>query len=808
MPTPAVVPRSPFVPRTAQPPYSDVANSTRAKLDQLGLTALRAMVNVEPYSSSDLGGDPSDDEPPSLPSASPSDDDDPEDPDYPRAKKEKKKKKSRCHRSQNAKAVATSKIVVNLPEFTRKSLSRFAENFVRFLRMTGQTHASGRVKCDLLLQCCKTKYLGKQVKQIVTKSATFGKVLVAPERQYPSYETDLSIRTEIQNLGMLPNNPKAARITELLADLDHWVGRLTPGSYGSDELLFWLVAKIPTSVWDECRAKAERKARTLTYQDLSVLLHELALQKESDQHLDAYRPGGGGSRSHGNGYQGPRPGQKTTPKHARIMGNVQEVFWCDARDEHGHLQHAPDGDQRDCFVVQGKKQETNTGSKPNMESTLEKIASCRYKTEMEKRSGFWQVDLTPNAQELLAFIGPQGRVFKWKVMPFGVANAPVLFQELMNKILSIIRRTTKVQELISRGAEMEAHIDDVCLGTNTQGDHLILLGEVFAVCQENHTRLKLEKCEFRQETMQYLGFDIGYGWWTPAASKAKPLMDATVRHEDAKKGLHDVRIFIGACNFTYTSAILTDLIKKSTAWRWGPKEQQAFDELKNKVVNAKCLGVPRAQEEMILVTNASNVGGGGTLFQWQALEKEEYDSAITQWGTDGLNRDGSPKHSYPDDKWVLVPLGQWNWKSNQARGNYSTYEQELLAGMLVLSSQARLLRSNPVVWLCDQEPVRTFQKGPPPEKAKLRRWSTYLSQLRLTVHHIQGVKNEFADYISRNNFNDLIGARSEALAKEAFSRMDVHLDLNMTIIRPLDGLQQAEYLKEFGDIYKRLEKRL
>ena len=128
--------------------------------------------------------------------------------------------------------------------------------------------------------------------------------------------------------------------------------------------------------------------------------------------------------------------------------------------------------------------------------------------------------------------------------------------------------------------------------------------------------------------------------------------------------------------------------------------------------------------------------------------------------------------------------------------------------MLVLSSQARLLGSNPVVWLCDQEPVRSFQKGPPPEKAKPQRWWTYLSQLRLTVHHIQGVKNECADYISRNNFDVLIGARSEALAKEAFSRMDVHLDLNMTMIRPLDGLQQSEYLKEFGDIYKRLEKRL
>ena len=139
------------------------------------------------------------------------------------------------------------------------------------------------------------------------------------------------------------------------------------------------------------------------------------------------------------------------------------------------------------------------------------------------------------------------------------------------------------------------------------------MGEFFAVCQENHTRIKLEKCEFMQETMQYLGFNIGYGWWTRAASKAKPLMDAKVRHEDPKKGLHDVRRFIGACNFyrchiknfPYTSAILTDLIKKSTTCRWGPQEQQAFDELKDKVASAKCLGLPRAQGEIILVTDSA-----------------------------------------------------------------------------------------------------------------------------------------------------------------------------------------------------------
>ena len=282
MPTPAAIPRSPFVPRTAQPPYSHVANSTRAELDRLGLTALRAMVDVEPYGSIDLGGDPSDDEPPSMTSASPSEDDDPEDPENPSGKKKKKKSKTRRpegRRSQEAKAIATSKIVVSLREFTGKDLSEFPENFGRFLRLTSQTHVSGRVKCDLLLQCCKTKYLEKQVRQIVTKSATFADVLVALERQYPTYETDLSIRAEIQNLAVLPNNPKPGRVSELLADLDHSAGRLTPGSYSSDDLLFWLVAKLPRELWDECRSTAERKARALHYEDLCILLLELVLEK-------------------------------------------------------------------------------------------------------------------------------------------------------------------------------------------------------------------------------------------------------------------------------------------------------------------------------------------------------------------------------------------------------------------------------------------------------------------------------------------------------------------------------------------------
>ena len=94
---------------------------------------------------------------------------------------------------------------------------------------------------------------------------------------------------------------------------------------------------------------------------------------------------------------------------------------------------------------------------------------------MDKRSSFWQVDVTRAAKELLAFVTLKGCVFRWKVTSFGVANAPALFHELMNKILYILRHKPLVQELVSRGAEMEAHIDDLSLGTNTQEDHILLL---------------------------------------------------------------------------------------------------------------------------------------------------------------------------------------------------------------------------------------------------------------------------------------------------------------------------------------------
>ena len=53
----------------------------------------------------------------------------------------------------------------------------------------------------------------------------------------------------------------------------------------------------------------------------------------------------------------------------------------------------------------------HAGNLPVMENTIENAASCKFKSKMDKRSGFWRVDLTECAKELMAFRTPNRRVF-------------------------------------------------------------------------------------------------------------------------------------------------------------------------------------------------------------------------------------------------------------------------------------------------------------------------------------------------------------------------------------------------------------
>ena len=169
-----------------------------------------------------------------------------------------------------------------VPEFDLKNVPEWAEEFAGFLLLTGQSHVEGATKCSLLERSCEKKILQKQVKQTVKTCSTWAEVLRRLEKTFPVYETDLSVRTQIEQLPMLPEFPSAARVSEYVCNLEYLF------SYGATEPHLWLTSKIPQRTWDDCRATSERKDRGHSYDELVDLLIQLALERENDSHMEKF----------------------------------------------------------------------------------------------------------------------------------------------------------------------------------------------------------------------------------------------------------------------------------------------------------------------------------------------------------------------------------------------------------------------------------------------------------------------------------------------------------------------------------------
>ena len=108
-------------------------------------------------------------------------------------------------------------IQLELPEADPKNPPEWAEDFAEFLLLTGQSHVDVATKCSLLKRSCKTKFLQKQVKQIVKTCSTWAEVLQRLKKTFPVYETDLSVRTQIEELPKLPEFLSATRVSEYVS---------------------------------------------------------------------------------------------------------------------------------------------------------------------------------------------------------------------------------------------------------------------------------------------------------------------------------------------------------------------------------------------------------------------------------------------------------------------------------------------------------------------------------------------------------------------------------------------------------------
>ena len=118
--------------------------------------------------------------------------------------------------------------------------------------------------------------------------STWVQVLQRLEKAFLVYETDLSVRTQIEELPMLLEFPSAAQVSEYVWNLEYLFFGMNVGSYGATEPHLWLTSKMPSRTWDDCRTTSERKSRTHTYDDLVDLLIELSLEWENDSDMEKF----------------------------------------------------------------------------------------------------------------------------------------------------------------------------------------------------------------------------------------------------------------------------------------------------------------------------------------------------------------------------------------------------------------------------------------------------------------------------------------------------------------------------------------
>ena len=129
---------------------------------------------------------------------------------------------------------------------------------------------------------------------------------------------------------------------------------------------------------------------------------------------------------------------------------------------------------------------------PRIDDTLDMPSQSKFFTTLDLASGYWQVKMEPASSEKTAFTPYSGH-YEFTKMPFGLCNTPATFQRLMETVLAGLVRTCCV-----------VYLDDILVVGRTVEEHLDNLKKVFERLQEAGLRLKLKKCYFLREEVEYL----------------------------------------------------------------------------------------------------------------------------------------------------------------------------------------------------------------------------------------------------------------------------------------------------------------
>ena len=265
-------------------------------------------------------------------------------------------------------------------------------------------------------------------------------------------------------------------------------------------------------------------------------------------------------------------------------------------------------------------------------------------------------------------------------------------------------------------------MDDVIVHGNSSTELTARVSEFLQKCKDEDLHLKIAKSTFETQEIDFLGYKVKYGQYSPC-----PIKTAAIKDWPAPTNLKELRSFIGFCNFyrmfiaNFSQIVhsLHLLTKKGQEYVWEEPQQQAFQELKNWLTSSPVLRLPDLSKPFTIQTDASKLGTGAVLLQQDAAGVSHPCAYLSQ---------------------ALVGAEQ----------NYQVYDLELLAVIRVLKAWRPYLVSpvEPTVIYTDHQNI-TYFRQPQDLTARQMCWHSILQEYLVWFVHIAGKKNGAPDLLSR-----------------------------------------------------------
>ena len=352
---------------------------------------------------------------------------------------------------------------------------------------------------------------------------------------------------------------------------------------------------------------------------------------------------------------------------------------------------------------------------PLLWEQVTKAAHHRLYTCLDLSNGFWNLPLAEDSKKYTAFVTHRGS-FEFNVLPFGVRNSPSEFQRLMDLALN---------DLYPLG--ILCYVDDIVIFDNDYEEHLKKFELVMERLGDKGLYVQLSKCSFLQEQVKFLGHIISFDGIQPDKDKVEAIWQS--RPPRDKK---ELRSFLGMASylrkfvphFSSNVAPMTSLLKKNAKYDWTEKCNEAYEWTRTAISDQVLLSAPTGEGPFVIATDASDLGVGAVLMQLQ-----ENEIAILEFASRSLS---------------------------DTQRRWPTYEREAYAIRWAVEKFEDYIRTGPVIVLTDHQALKWMGQA---TSGKVQRWSLYLQQFDITVHHIPGNTNVVADWLSRSaedgdDFND------------------------------------------------------